>query len=640
MQRVTQHFIIFTAVIILAGCFSGGGGNIKQAYYDIRITDGISTGEAKITALYHANLDRIFDDVSAESLSAQILSQGNFWRVTLVQNKGRGVQSAVYLVNKINGNTKSINDSDIPVNFTSDLDNKVVSDELSDVERRALSRHAKLKERNAIRNSSANEAKTENSETITTNTPSISDSRSIRAFPPRRADGKVNTPGNDDNTRVNIDEESLVTILSSNNRITKNTTKQTDRNERPKAKRGVTPETLNAARAPVKTERKGGSAAAALQSPQATPTSPQKSANTTMAANKPAPEIEQARSNTRTTNNTTANRPPVNRSSADSRTRRQIGPRFVDAFPKSGASTSAQLATGSTLGSLTPRNTFSSASRNAFKNNESQPAQPVFENSSNTTTNQNHPVYQLKLLNEGFDAELSNRIQLKPDHDMDFSDKDASVAVTNTEDSGVVVIENVADAIANEALMHNVSPATVLTEPGETVSKLTQGGHIDTQSINRPDPDINTLGSVTPMPLQDTKIASLGKPPSMAEPFFTTKGDTVIFKGAKSGNKAILRKMKELVNDGYRTTVMPIMINGNKIRDEAAFYELPPGSHTITMRCDSIFTSSGNDKHYSYETEIKVAFVNAHEYILEAQTYRFENHIECASDIYDIRDSR
>ena len=127
MQRVYQHYFIFIATIILSGCISSGN-NVKQAYYDIRTTDGISTGEAKITALYHANLDRIFGNATEDSLSAQILSQGNFWRVNLVQNKGNNIQSVTYLINKINGNTRSANELDTPVNFTSEIDNKMVSD--------------------------------------------------------------------------------------------------------------------------------------------------------------------------------------------------------------------------------------------------------------------------------------------------------------------------------------------------------------------------------------------------------------------------------------------------------------------------------------------------------------------------------
>ena len=658
MQRTLQHYFIFIAIIILPGCISSGS-NVKQAYYDIRTTDGISTGEAKITALYHASLDRVFDNVSEDSLSAQILSQGNFWRVTLVQNKGNNIESATYLVNKINGNTKSATDIDTPVNFTSNIDNKIVSDDLSDIEKRALSRHAKLRERNSERNSLSSDLIIENqpeeNTTIATKAPSISESRSVRAFPPRRADGKVNTPGNNNTARVNIDEESLVTILSSNNRITK---KASD-NNRKNTSRGVSAQALNASRKPTITQRTGGDAAQALQAPQTNTTTPTIPANTNLALKQTAPATSpvkpQPRENTKIANNrSTANQTTVSRTSSESRSRRNLGPRFVNAFPGSGASQSAQLPIGSTLGATTgssssnalSRNTFNAPPRNTFKNsldnNAKQPAQPVFANSRNAVASQNHPVYQLKLLNEGFDAELGNRIQLKPDHDMDFSDDVTdNNAIDNETSDTKVVIENVADAIANEALTHNVSPAaTVLTEPGETVSMLTKSGQIDTQSITQRDLDTDTLGSVTPKTKPDTQIASLGKPPSMAEPFFTTRGDTVVFKGATSGNKAILRKMEELVQDGYRTTAIPIMINGNKIQDEASFYELPPGSYTITMRCDSIFSASGNDKHYSYETEIQVAFVNSHEYILEAQTYRFDNQIECASDIYDIRDSR
>ena len=84
-----------------------------------------------------------------------------------------------------------------------------------------------------------------------------------------------------------------------------------------------------------------------------------------------------------------------------------------------------------------------------------------------------HPVYQLRLLNDGFEADLNNRIQLKPDHDMDFSES-----------------EDVTTEIANEALTHNVNPGLnsgrTLTEPGETVNKIIEenpASRIDTNAI-------------------------------------------------------------------------------------------------------------------------------------------------------------
>lgn len=617
MHKLT--LTVFLCVpVLLTGCFGGGGGNIKESYYDIKISDGISSDEAKTTALYHAKLDRKFNDVSPDSVSAQILSQGNFWRVTLAQDKGRTIDSATYLVNKINGNAKSIDNSAPPINYTSNTGSKIIEDELSPLERNALSRHEKLRELNLARNAPEKEHPNKDVEEAKKHEGSegsVSDSNMVRAFPPRSADNKVNMRKDDDNTRIDIDSESLVSILSSNNRITAK--KPAASNERP---RGLRPQDLN------RTQQ------------SATTTATKPATDVTAKTSRDAPQssasTQPGQTDGQGTRASQARPQPANtRSQQSNKTQRNIGPRFVDAFPRSGGGpTTASM--NSSSGQSASR--FTEANPEVARSQLSDTTQETMSAvNTQAPADPNHPVYQLKLLNEGFEKDLNNRIQLKPDHDMDFTE-----------------VEDVTDEIAGEALALNVNNSRTLAEPGETVNKIIQdkpANNVDTRTLVI-DNSLKSSGSITrddfedivlpAEPAAETQIASLGKPPSMAEPFFTSRGDIITFNGAEPGNKAVLRQMDEFVRDGYRTGVVPVKINDTEIRDEARLYELPPGTYTITMRCYSIYDAATNDKRYTYEHETELTMLNNHEYVIEAQTYRFDNHVECATDIFDVRDSR
>ena len=120
----------------------------------------------------------------------------------------------------------------------------------------------------------------------------------------------------------------------------------------------------------------------------------------------------------------------------------------------------------------------------------------------------------------------------------------------------------------------------------------------------------------------------------------TGKGDTITVRGATRGNRGIIRLMKETVINGLRTRVSAFKLNGTQITQLIKNLELTPGKHTLTSRCYSSQEDAFDKTNNVFENKIEVVITNAHEYLLEAQTYQLRGEMECAASVYDLRDAR
>jgi hypothetical protein len=98
--------------------------------------------------------------------------------------------------------------------------------------------------------------------------------------------------------------------------------------------------------------------------------------------------------------------------------------------------------------------------------------------------------------------------------------------------------------------------------------------------------------------------------------------------------------MNETLENGYRTSVLPVELNGMKITQVARLYEIPPGTYTVITRCHTYFDEAYEEESYSYDNKIEITLAHRHEYVLEASTYPLDEKAECAASIYDVRDAR
>jgi len=316
---------------------------------------------------------------------------------------------------------------------------------------------------------------------------------------------------------------------------------------------------------------------------------------------------------------------------------------------------------------------------------QSQPA-----NTNNTSTMSDSPTYDLKLLTSGFDSDIGNHITLKADHDMDFSE-DLVDFPTEDEPSTYQTYENdISSEIAREAIQRVVETPQAMDQFADTEQEEIDdifSTKTDRQTIESQrqeiarfkereknarrrreiEKELEGLKQTERSELErfkkrernktrkeqiekeiaelsarrDMQLARLSKrstpPPSMD---LKIVGDTVTVLGAYRGNRGIVRMMKVSEVDGVYTRVAAFKLNGRKISQLTKNLELTPGKHTLTSRCYSSDNDDFDRNTNAYENTIEVVIENAHEYLLEAQTYQFDGQTECAASIYDLRDAR
>ena len=245
------------------------------------------------------------------------------------------------------------------------------------------------------------------------------------------------------------------------------------------------------------------------------------------------------------------------------------------------------------------------------------------ESITKTTTKITNPIYKLKLLTGGFEADLNNHIKLSPDHDMDFSED---------------IQNEVAGTGAN---------ASMETDTDKTIAKVTPAEEAPLHTPAIPDKPAMNTEPTTPStdtdrasPAIKLRIVDTTKAAKSPDLIVGIHNDTITFRGVTKENKAILRIMNETGENGYRTSVLPVELNGMKITQVARLYEIPPGTYTVITRCHTQFDEAYEEESYSYDNKIEITLAHRHEYVLEASTYPLDEKAECAASIYDVRDAR
>ncbi|NOX42449.1 MAG: hypothetical protein GXP19_01760 [Gammaproteobacteria bacterium] len=612
------------SLVFLISC-STGVNKIKKQYYDIDIINGIDKDEAITTALYYASLDEKFGTSSTKNISSSVVDNGQEWRVSLA-HKSNGAPTISYLVNKRSGNATSLteNTSKItaPINFISSFESNTDKAGINSLENHALSASTKPQEKENFQigideepvrslldlpNKSAetqNEsvlafpnrdilASSDASINIDIEEPArsfdLSEAQEIQneallAFPNR----DISAPADEN---IDIDIEEPVQSLDLSNKTTE-TEKESviafsdyDISEPSDQRIDIDTDELisilsSNSRITSKTTNKS-----------ATKTFPK-------AMSKPIPKEVRTRE---------IKEPQENN-----------GPILIDAFPRDNRQQELEMSTiiDESARDITSVEVKIERNNNAFtsrpKESNRQPAKSR-RLKQQTSLVSDSPSYKLKLLTGGFEKDLNNHITLKPDYDMDFS-------------------ENISGEITKEAIQRIViTPEPIDDFEAQPTREFEDEPNFQPDPAPRPGTEFSLE--------RNQQIARLSLSTS-ADEIIESRGNTITFEGAVRGNKGVIKLMDDTLIEGYRTSVTVYKLNGIEITKLAKYLELPTGKHTLVSRCFSTYDEAYNEDNNVFENEIELLITNAHEYILEAQTYRFNGNVECSASIYDIRDMR
>lgn len=191
-----RSFYTFIAVVLLSSCVSNTN-NIKQRYYEINTTNGIDRKEAKATALYYAYLDKALTTTSTEKITSTITDNGSSWKVKVINMDERNKPAVSYLVNKKTGNAVPlVGGYAPPADFARGLDD--------DSRNKSRNKSTEVEINRFRRDVLPVPTRTEEKQPVIASTKPAQD-----------------TFNENSRERINIDQNELVSILSSNNRITK-----------------------------------------------------------------------------------------------------------------------------------------------------------------------------------------------------------------------------------------------------------------------------------------------------------------------------------------------------------------------------------------------------------------------------------